>query len=85
MNAQSFGGFRGPPKPVEVGQEYDVEIKEMSRRGDGIARIEGFVVFVPKTQNGDHVKIRVTRVSSRFAEAEVVSEEASEEKEENEE
>jgi len=85
MNAQSFGGFRGPPKPVEVGQEYDVEIKEMSRRGDGIARIEGFVVFVPKTQNGDHVKIRVTRVSSRFAEAEVVSEEAAEEKEENEE
>jgi predicted RNA-binding protein with TRAM domain len=85
MNAQSFGGFRGPPKPVEVGQEYDVEIKEMSRRGDGIARIEGFVIFVPKTQNGDHVKIRVTRVSSRFAEAEVVSKEAAEEKEENEE
>jgi predicted RNA-binding protein with TRAM domain len=85
MNAQSFGGFRGPPKPVEIGQEYDVEIKEMSRRGDGIARIEGFVIFVPKTQNGDHVKIRVTRVSSRFAEAEVVSKEAAEEKEENEE
>ena len=85
MNAQSFGGFRGPPKPVEVGQEYDVEIKEMSRRGDGIARIEGFVIFVPKTHNGDHVKIRVTRVSSRFAEAEVVSKEAAEEKEENEE
>jgi predicted RNA-binding protein with TRAM domain len=85
MNAQSFGGFRGPPKPVEVGQEYDVEIKEISRRGDGIARIEGFVIFVPKTQNGDHVKIRVTRVSSRFAEAEVVSKEAAEEKEENEE
>jgi predicted RNA-binding protein with TRAM domain len=85
MNAQSFGGFRGPPKPVEVGQEYDVEIKEISRRGDGIARIEGFIIFVPKTQNGDHVKIRVTRVSSRFAEAEVVSKEAAEEKEENEE
>ena len=85
MNAQSFGGFRGPPKPVEIGQEYDVEIKEISRRGDGIARIEGFVIFVPKTQNGDHVKIRVTRVSSRFAEAEVVSKEPAEEKEENEE
>jgi predicted RNA-binding protein with TRAM domain len=85
MDEQGFGGFRGPSKPVEVGQEYDVDIKEMSRRGDGIARIEGFVVFVPKTQNGDHVKIRVTRVSSRFAEAEVVSEEAAEEKEENEE
>jgi predicted RNA-binding protein with TRAM domain len=85
MDEQRFGGFRGPPKPVEVGQEYDVDIKEMSRRGDGIARIEGFVVFVPKTQIGDHVKIRVTRVSSRFAEAEVVSEAAAEEKGESEE
>jgi predicted RNA-binding protein with TRAM domain len=85
MDEQSFGGFRGPPKPVEVGQEYNVDIKEMSRRGDGIARIEGFVVFVPNTQNGDHVKIRVTRISSRFAEAEIVSEAAAEEKEEKEE
>jgi len=85
MDEQSFGGFRGPPKPVEIGQEYDVDIKEMSRRGDGIARIEGFVVFVSNTQNGDHVKIRVTRISSRFAEAEVVGKEAAEKKEENEE
>jgi predicted RNA-binding protein with TRAM domain len=86
MDERSFsGGGVFPPKPVEVGQEYDVEIKEVSRRGDGIARIEGFVVFVPSTQNGDHVKIRVTRISRRFAEAEVVGKEEAEEKEETEE
>jgi predicted RNA-binding protein with TRAM domain len=85
MEGQNFGGYRGPPKPVEVGKEYDVEIKEISRRGEGIARIEGLVVFVPNTKNGDQVKIRVTRISSRFAEAEVVAknENESEEKEEN--
>jgi predicted RNA-binding protein with TRAM domain len=70
-----------PPKPVEVGKEYDVAIQEMSRRGEGIARIEGFVVFVPNTQNGDHVKIRVTRISRRFAEAEVVEKEKVEKEE----
>jgi predicted RNA-binding protein with TRAM domain len=70
-----------PPKPVEVGKEYDVAIQETSRRGDGIARIQGLVVFVPNTQNGDHVKIRVTRISRRFAEAEVVGKEETEEKE----
>jgi predicted RNA-binding protein with TRAM domain len=81
MNEKSFNGrgFRGagnlPPKPVEVGKEYDVEIQEISRRGEGIARIEGLVVFVPNTQNGDHVKIRVTRISRRFAEAEVLGKE----------
>ncbi|MEM2995591.1 MAG: TRAM domain-containing protein [Candidatus Bathyarchaeia archaeon] len=61
-----------PPKPVELGREYEVDIQEMSRRGEGIARIQGLVTFIPKTKVGDHVKIRITRISRRFAEAEVV-------------
>ena len=68
---RGFGpGF--PPKPVEIGKEYDVEIQEISRRGEGIARIKGLVCFVPNTKAGDHVKIRITRISRRFCEAEVV-------------
>jgi predicted RNA-binding protein with TRAM domain len=65
-------GPRFPPKPVEMGKEYDVEIQETSRRGEGIARIKGLVVFVPNTKPGDKVKIRITRISRRFCEAEVV-------------
>jgi hypothetical protein len=38
-------GPRFPPKPVELGKEYDVEIQETSRRGEGIARIKGLVCF----------------------------------------
>jgi predicted RNA-binding protein with TRAM domain len=49
-----------------------VEIQETSRRGEGIARIKGLVCFVPNTKPGDKVKIRITRVSRRAAEAEVV-------------
>ena len=60
------------PKPVEVGQEYDVDIQEMSRRGEGIARVQGFVIFVPNAKTGDHIKIKVTKISRRFAEAEAV-------------
>jgi len=68
------GGFvRGfPPKPVEMGKEYDVDIEETSRRGEGITRIKGLVTFVPNTKPGDHVRIKITRISRRFAEAEVV-------------
>ncbi|MEM2105786.1 MAG: TRAM domain-containing protein [Candidatus Bathyarchaeia archaeon] len=73
-------GFRGRergikfmPKPVEVGKEYEVDIQETSRRGEGIARIQGLVIFVPKTKPGDHAKIKITRISRRFAEAEVVT------------
>ncbi len=69
--------FRGrlPPKPVEIGKEYEVDVQETSRRGEGIARIQGLVTFIPNTKPGDHVKIKITRISRRSAEAEVVKEE----------
>jgi predicted RNA-binding protein with TRAM domain len=80
---------RFPPKPVEIGKEYDVEIQEASRRGEGIARIKGLVCFVPNTKPGDKVRIKITRISRRFAEAESlgkaegkVEEETTEEEEE---
>lgn len=76
----SRSGF--PPKPVEMGEEYEVDIQETSRRGEGIARIKGLVTFIPNTKPGDHVKISITRISRRFVEAEVVQKGETEEKEE---
>ncbi len=65
-------GYQMKDAPVEEGKEYEVDIKEKSRRGDGVTRVEGFVVFVPNTSPGDHVKIHVTQVRNRFAIAEKV-------------
>ena len=62
----SMGGS-APAAPVEVGKEYDVEIQDIAREGDGIARIEGFVIFVPEAKVGDKVKIQIDRVMRRFA------------------
>ena len=71
------GGYRGGSgsfnKPVEVGKEYNVSISEVSRRGDGIAKIDGFVVFVAGSKQGQNVRIKITQVSARFASGEVVS------------
>ena len=53
--------------PVEVGKEYDVEIEDIARQGDGITRVEGFVIFVPDTKLGDRVTIVIDRVMRRFA------------------
>ncbi|MEM3627696.1 MAG: TRAM domain-containing protein [Candidatus Bathyarchaeia archaeon] len=75
------GGSRFPPKPVELGKEYEVDVQEKSRRGEGIARIQGLVTFIPNTKPGDHVKIKITRISRRFAEAEVVGKEEKEKEE----
>ena len=65
---------RGFSSPIDIGKTYDVKIEDIGREGDGIARIEGFVVFVPKTKKGDRVKIRVTKVSGRVGFADVVVE-----------
>jgi len=66
---RSSGSFH---KPVEVGKEYNVSISDTSRRGDGIARVDGFVIFVPGTKQGQNVRIKVTQVSDRFASGQVV-------------
>jgi predicted RNA-binding protein with TRAM domain len=67
----SRGGFGGP-KPVEVGKEYEVQISELSRQGDGIARIQGFVIFVKGAKAGEKARIKVTKVGDRSANGEVV-------------
>ncbi|HYY65977.1 MAG TPA: TRAM domain-containing protein [Nitrososphaeraceae archaeon] len=73
----SYGGLRRNdnfgPKPVETGKEYNVEITEISRKGDGIARIQGFVIFVKGGKVGQNAKIRVVQVGNRFATAEIVN------------
>jgi predicted RNA-binding protein with TRAM domain len=61
------------PKPVEAGKEYDVQITEISRKGDGIARIQGFVIFVKEGKVGQNAKIRVSQIGPRFATAELVN------------
>ncbi|KGK98851.1 deoxyribonuclease [Methanococcoides methylutens] len=58
--------------PVEAGETYDVTIEDTAREGDGIARVSGFVIFVPSTKVGDEVTIKVTKVMRKFAFGELV-------------
>jgi predicted RNA-binding protein with TRAM domain len=76
-------GFRryGPSynAPVEQGKIYEADIVEMSQRGDaGVAKIQGFVIFVSNSKPGDHVKFKITKVGRRYAIGEVVKEETEE-------
>ena len=58
--------------PVKVGDEIDVKIEAVGEKGDGIAKKDGFVLFVPNAKEGDEVRIKVTRVLRRVGFAEVV-------------
>ena len=68
---RTFGGrFRSRmnlPKPVKVGEEYDVEINEIGSKGDGIARVKNFVVFISGAKKGEKTHIKITEVRNRFA------------------
>ena len=69
------GGFQ--PRsfaPVKVGDELEETIEAVGEKGDGVAKKDGFVLFVPGTKQGDKVKIRVTRVLRKVGFAEVVGE-----------
>jgi predicted RNA-binding protein with TRAM domain len=65
-----------PQPPVEQGETRYVEIEDLGKQGDGIARVErGYVIIVPGAEVGEQVKIEVTEVKSNFAVAEVIDEE----------
>ena len=80
------GGHSFRPRnfaPVKVGDELDVKIEAVGEKGDGIAKKDGFVLFVPSTKQGDQVRIKVTRVLQKVGFAEVVGERSSDEKTED--
>jgi 23S rRNA (uridine2552-2'-O)-methyltransferase len=56
--------------PVVAGDELVVDIVDRGDEGDGIARVEGFTMFVPDAEVGDRVEVRVDEVKPRFAFAE---------------
>jgi predicted RNA-binding protein with TRAM domain len=65
-----------PQPPVEPGEIRYVEIEDIGKQGDGIARVErGYVIIVPDAEIGERVKVEVTEVKSNFAVGEIIDEE----------
>jgi 23S rRNA (uracil1939-C5)-methyltransferase len=55
--------------PVAKGQELDLRIDSLAYGGNGVARLNGFVVFVKRGLPGDTVRAQVTKVKRSHAEA----------------
>jgi predicted RNA-binding protein with TRAM domain len=56
--------------PVKENQEIEVVIGDIGSRGDGIAKIQGYLIFVPRSKMGERVKVKILSVSGKFAVAE---------------
>jgi predicted RNA-binding protein with TRAM domain len=72
-NAKNRSGRRVKKRSVEIGNEYEVDITEMTPNGAGIAIIKGFLILVDDTKLGDHVKVKITKIYRMNAEAEIVT------------
>jgi 23S rRNA (uracil1939-C5)-methyltransferase len=55
--------------PVKRDDELELQVDSLAYGGNGVARLNGFVVFVRRGLPGDRVRARVTKVKRGFAEA----------------
>jgi len=62
----------GIPKPVAVGDTVEVLIEGQGGQGDGIAKVESFVVFVKGARRGERCTVKITEVKRTFATGEKV-------------
>ena len=58
--------------PVKKNEEYIVEIIDNGYQGEGIAKIDGFTVFVPNAIKGERVKILILKVTTSHAFAKIL-------------
>jgi len=69
---QKYDSIPFQEAPVKEGQEIDVIIDDIGSKGDGITRIQGFLVFVPQTKVGERLRIKIISVRRTFAIAEKI-------------
>lgn len=53
--------------PVRVGDELEVTIEDVGSEGDGIAKVDGFTLFVGGAEEGETLDVRVDDVKPNFA------------------
>jgi 23S rRNA (uracil1939-C5)-methyltransferase len=58
-----------PGSRLRRGQELELDVDSMAFGGQGIARLQTFVVFVAGAVPGDRVRALVTKVKRNYAEA----------------
>lgn len=59
--------------PIWKNQELEVVIDDIGSRGDGIARIQNYMIFVHGGKVGERVKVKIVSVGDKFAVAEKIT------------
>ena len=57
---------------MNINDELTVTIEKLSNLGTGIARVDGFVIFVENACPQDELKIKITKLNKNYANAKIV-------------
>jgi predicted RNA-binding protein with TRAM domain len=60
------------PCPVGLGDELEVNITDLCPNGDGMTKIQGYIISVPKAKPRDRVKIKITQVGEKAAAGKII-------------
>ena len=52
---------------IEKNKEYIVEIIDAGYKGEGIAKIDDFAIFIPNAIKGEKIKIKIIKVLTSYA------------------
>jgi Predicted RNA-binding protein, contains TRAM domain len=58
--------------PFEIGDELEVNITDICPNGDGMSKIQGYVIQVPKAKPRDRVKVKINQVGDKVAIGEII-------------
>jgi len=61
-----------PAETLKEGMVYDLTIKDIGRKGDGVAYFDKYVVYVPGAVKGSTVKVKIEKISGTVAFGRVV-------------
>ncbi|MBI5000528.1 MAG: translation initiation factor IF-2 subunit beta [Euryarchaeota archaeon] len=59
---------------LEERKVYEVMIEDLGKKGDGIARVDQYVIYVPGTSKGSKVRIFIEKISGTVAYARLATE-----------
>jgi translation initiation factor 2 subunit 2 len=52
---------------LEEGKEYEVLIQDIGRKGDGIARHDKYIIYVPGVEKGATAKVKIEKITGTIA------------------
>ena len=52
---------------LKEGNIYDLTIKDIGKRGDGVAYFDKYVIYIPGAIKGSSVKVKIEKISGTVA------------------